>query len=174
MSGSRKSLLVFVVVALLAPAGFIGCHGHDHDDDHLGPIGEACLHATDSPTHVSAAASSEAGEVPDVSAAHKLFHVMLVDDAENEGQKSGVVRYVSRKTSTYAVFLSADVPLSISDAQGNAVTISESYDVSACVELERQHNVDLGAGTYFFSFGPTSESDFSLIVESFADHDHAH
>lgn len=167
---------------LLAGALFFvvpGC-GDDHDehdghhDDH-DPVEEACAHATDTPTEVEAA-PDPMESAPGVSAGHTIYRVTLVERSLAAGEFGGFVRYTASEAGEYAIFVSVDVPLTVTTDDGAAVALEVSTPVEACIELERRHDVTLEAGTYFFEFGPTLEPELSLIVESAGDHhdDHAH
>ncbi|MBA2665124.1 MAG: hypothetical protein H0U74_22750 [Bradymonadaceae bacterium] len=169
MKLNERLAMKFILVGLLSMTiATLGCghDDHDHDLNNEDPAEEACAHATDTPTAVSAAAQ-RADATASVSLGHTHYRVALVEDAETAGQFRGSVRYIAGAEADYAIFLSVDAPLAVFEADATtAVEIESSAGVDACVELARQHVVELKAGTYILELGPTSASHVSILIES--------
>ena len=155
---------VLGALAIFAATSITGC-GDDHDDhDNHGPAEEACEHTKEGPFE-DVTATAAADGAPSATFAHTAVHITLVEDADDNTKKSGYVTYNADEAAEFAFFLSVDVPMTITDANGAAVEIEESADVAECTEVAKQHNADLEIGTYTLKIGPTTESMISLVVE---------
>ena len=102
---------------------------------------------------------------PSATFEHTAVRITLVADADDNTQNVGYVTYQADEAAEFAFFLSVDVPMEITDANGAAVEIEESADVAECSEVAKQHNADLEVGTYTLKIGPTTETTVSLVVE---------
>lgn len=154
-----------------------GGHGGHHDVDEL-----ACEHLQDGP-FVDVTATVDTTDAPDVSAEHTAFHVTLADAGAggsgggggSTATRGGYLSFAPDAEAHYVFFLGADVPFAVEDSSGGSVAIHESCDPAACsdacADIRGRHVVELSVGTYYLSFGPTSETEVALVRE---EEGHAH
>ena len=154
---------VLGLFALLATPVISGC-GDDHDHGDHSAAEEACEHTKEGPFQ-DVTATAAADGAPSATFAHTAVRITLAEDADDNTKFSGYVTFAADEVAEFAFFLSADVPLAITDASDAAVEIEESADVAECTEVAKQHNADLEVGTYTLKIGPTSETSVSLVVE---------
>jgi len=144
-----------------------GCGGTAAPEEDV----EACEHLKEGPGVAVTAAKDASAALPTVNEPHKRYDIALVAESTG-GAYGGLVSYASAAEGDYAVFLSADVPLEVTDSAGTVVAFESTVgSVSSCTEVKSKRVLELGVGTYTFRFGPTSQSSVSLVVESAA---HAH
>lgn len=144
-----------------------GCGGTAAPEEDV----EACEHIKEGPGVSVTAAKDASATLPTVNEPHKRYDVSLVAESTG-GARSGLVSYASTAEGDYALYLSADVPVEVTDSAGAAVAFeSTTGSISSCTEVKSKRVVELGVGTYTFRFGPTSQFSVSLVVESAA---HAH
>jgi hypothetical protein len=163
-------------MALAASAVPTGCESDDGSSADVGggaavpePIEEGCEHAAKGPFAPSVAAA-DAATAPSVTEPHKAHVVTLTDVT---GGKGGVVTYASSEAGDYLLMLGAEVPIAVAAPDGSAVEIESTEAVDTCAEVAVAHTVELGVGTYTFTFGPTAEATVTLVVEESA-HAEAH
>lgn len=144
-----------------------GCGGAPAPESDV----EACEHLQQGPAVSVTAAVSADSTAPSVSEPHKRYDVALVSVP---GGKGGTVTFASADEGHHVLYLSADVPVEVTDSAGTAVPFeSSASSVSSCTEVKSARGVDLGVGTYRLTFGPTAAPSVSLVME-FSAGEHAH
>ncbi len=164
------SLLALVAALALATAA---CGGDDDDGGMAepSPAEDACEHMQDGPAEVATAIADMTADAPDIGEHHTRWDVTLSDDGD--GNYSGYVDLVVDEEGESQVFLSADVPFTLWDANGDQVQAEESLtSVSECAEVSAAHHFDLEVGTYLASFGPASADEVQIVVVLAGEHDH--
>ncbi|HYH94681.1 hypothetical protein [Hyalangium sp.] len=151
---------------LLSTALLVGC-----GDEETADV-EGCEHLQGGPASSINATAATAG-APEVKADHRRYDITLVDVT---GGKGGTVSFASAEEAHYVLFTSADVPVAIKDGSGTTVALEESVKTSSeCTEIKGRHTVELAVGTYSITFGPTSATSVSVVMEEDAGaHDHEH
>jgi hypothetical protein len=152
-------------VVLLSTALFVGCGGDEESADT-----EGCEHLQGGPaTPITATASSTGA--PAVSNDHRRYDITLTDVT---GGKGGSVSFAASEGMDYVFFTSADVKVTVTNASGAAITAEESVNSSStCTEIKGRHTFPLSVGTYTLTFGPTTATSVSLVIEeSGTDHEH--
>jgi hypothetical protein len=138
-----------------APAG--------EEEGEESPEEEACEHMVEGPsTAATAGATPDAAQ--DITAEHTRVDITLVD--LESGEKGGSVTYEAAEEAEAAIFLNKDIPLVITDAQGNTLEIEGSAEVTLCDEVTVVHTVDMPLGVATLTFGPTTEADVSVVIEA--------
>lgn len=154
-----------LAACLLSTALLVGCSGEEESADT-----EGCEHLQNGPA-ATVTASATATGAPAVNNDHKRYDVTLVDVS---GQKGGSVTFAASEAADYVFFLGANVGFSVANANGQAVAIEESATSSSeCTEVKGRHVVPLSVGTYTLTFGPTSATSVSVVVEEAA-HEEGH
>jgi hypothetical protein len=151
--------LKLLSVFLLSTSLLVGCNGDENPDV------EGCEHLKEGPAS-SITASATANGAPAVKNDHRRYDITLVDVT---GGKGGSVSFAAAEESDYIIFTSADVPVSIQDANGQAVAIEASAKSSTeCVEIKGRHTVPMKVGTHTITFGPTTLTSVSVVIEEAA------
>jgi len=151
--------------ALLSTALLLGCGGDEETADT-----EGCEHLQEGPaTSVNASASGTGA--PAVSNDHKRYDITLTDVT---GGKGGSVSFAASEGIDYVLFTNADVPVTVKDGNGQTVAAEESVKTSSvCTEVKGRHTYPLSVGTYTLTFGPTTATTVSLVIEETGtDHEH--
>jgi len=144
-----------------------GCGGTAAPEEDV----EACEHLKEGPGVSVTAAKDASTALPTVNEPHKRHDISLVVES-NGGARGGLVSYASTAEGDYALYLSVDVPVEVTDSAGNAVAFeSTTGSVSSCSEVKSKRVLELGVGTYTFRFGPTPQPSVAPVVES-AEHAH--
>nr|WP_211486995.1 hypothetical protein [Corallococcus exiguus] len=144
-----------------------GCGG-DEEEAHVDE--EGCEHLQEGPAAAVTAAVSGMG--PAVSNDHKRYDIALVDIA---GGKGGAVSFAVSEATDYVLYMSAPVPVTVTNSRGVAVEFEESATSSSlCTDIKGRHVVPLTVGTHTLTFGPSTLSSVSLVIEESGEHDHAH
>ena len=152
--------VLHITCALLLSVGFAGCGSDDDDEPNIDV--EGCEHLKEGPAVAVTAATSTTG-APAVSNDHKRYDVTLVDVT---GGKGGSVSFAADEATDFIFFLNADVPVQFLDATGAAATPESSVNSSTvCTDIRKKHTVPLKVGTYALSFGPTTQSAVSVVIE---------
>jgi hypothetical protein len=152
-------------VVLLSSALFLGCGGDKENADS-----EACEHLQEGPA-TSITATAAATGAPAVSNDHRRYDITLTDVT---GGKGGTVSFAAAEAVDYILFTSADVPVIVKDTGGTTVAPEASVkSSSACTEIKGRHTVPLSVGTHTLTFGPTTATSVSLVIEE-AGGDHEH
>lgn len=162
----KKKLLsaLLVSTALLAA----GCGGDDEDEAHVDE--EGCEHLQKGPGVAVTAAVSGMG--PAVSNDHKRYDIALADVA---GGKGGAVSFAVSEATDYVLYTSASVPVKVTNGSGTEVSFEESANSSSlCTEIQGRYVVPLTVGTHTLTFGPSTISSVSLVIEESGEHDHDH
>lgn len=160
----NKKLLAALLMstALLATA----C-GDDEEEENVDV--EGCEHLQEGPA--TAVTATLTGTPPSVGNDHRRYDITLADGT---GGKTGSVSFAAAEATDYVIFTSADVTLSVRNASGAAVEIEESTKGSSqCTEIKGRHVVPMTVGTHTLTFGPTTASSVSIVIEEAA-HDHDH
>lgn len=124
-----------------------------------GPDVEGCEHLAEGPaTEVTAQSAANAGKVM-VGNDHKRYDVALADGMN-------AVTFESGEAAHYVFFLGQDVPLTLTDASGQAVAIEERKTENLpCGEMKARVTADLGVGPYTLTFGPTEATMVGIVIE---------
>jgi hypothetical protein len=147
---------------LLSTALLAACGGGEAADV------EACEHLKEGPAS-SVTASATTNGAPAVSNDHRRYDVALVDIT---GGKGGTVTFAAAEAVDYILFTSADVPVAIKDANGMTVAAEASAkNSSECTEVKGRHTVPMKVGTHTLTFGPTTETSISVVIEEAAHDD---
>jgi FAD/FMN-containing dehydrogenase len=150
---------------LLSTALLVACGG-----DEESPDVEGCEHLKEGPNATVTATATGTG-APAVSNDHKRYDITLVDVT---GGKGGSVSFAASEGTDYILFTSADVPVEVKSSSGQTVAPEASVKTSAeCTEIKGRHTFGLGVGTYTISFGPTTATSVSLVIEE-GESDHQH
>ena len=83
--------------------------------------------------------------------------------ADNDNTQNVGRTYQADEAAEFVLFLSVDVPMEITDANGAAVEIEESADVAGAEVASNTTRPEVG--TYTLKIGPTTETTVSLVVE---------
>ncbi|NMO18434.1 hypothetical protein HPC49_11535 [Pyxidicoccus fallax] len=161
----NKKLLAALLMstALLATA----CGDDDEEEENVDV--EGCEHLQEGPAAPVTATLTDTP--PHVDNDHRRWDITLVDGT---GGKTGSVRFAADEATDYVIYTSADVALSITNASGAEVEIEESTKSSTqCTEIKGRHVVPMTVGTHILTFGPTTASSVSIVIEEAA-HDHEH
>ncbi|HVG57065.1 MAG TPA: hypothetical protein VNA24_00820 [Hyalangium sp.] len=150
---------------LLSAALVMGC-GNDEETADT----EGCEHLQSGPATAVTATANTTG-APAVSNDHRRYDITLTDVT---GGKGGSVSFASAEAVDYVLFTSADVPVTVKDSSGMTVAPEESVKSSStCTEVKGRHTIPLAVGTYTLTFGPTTATTVSLVIEE-GSHDHEH
>ncbi|RKH50601.1 hypothetical protein [Corallococcus llansteffanensis] len=146
----------------------VGC-GDDAEEEASGDE-EGCEHLQEGPAvNVTAAAT---GTGPAVSNNHTRYDIALVDVA---GGKGGAVSFAVSEATDYVLFTNAPVPVKVTNGSGATVEFEESATSSElCTDIKGRHVVPLTVGTHTLTFGPSTLSSVSLVIEEGGEHDHSH
>ncbi|WP_434299714.1 hypothetical protein [Corallococcus exiguus] len=160
----KKLLSALLLSTSLLAAGCGGDEEEAHADE------EGCEHLQEGPAAAVTAAVSGTG--PAVSNDHKRYDIALVDIA---GGKGGAVSFAVSEATDYVLYMSAPVPVTVTNSRGAAVEFEESATSSSlCTDIKGRHVVPLTVGTHTLTFGPSTLSSVSLVIEESGEHDHAH
>jgi hypothetical protein len=145
--------------AVLVSAGLIfGCGGEEEENVDV----EGCEHLQEGPSTAVTATAATAG-APAVKDDHRRYDVTLVDVT---GGKGGSVTFAAAEEGDYVLFTSADVPVAVTNANGQTVAIEASAKSSPeCTEIKGRHTIPMKVGTHTFTFGPTTQTSVSVVIE---------
>jgi len=146
---------------LLSSALLIACNNANEADV------EGCEHLKEGPASAVTATASTSG-APAVSNDHKRYDITL---PAGTGGNVGSVSFASAKASDYVLFVGADVPVKVTGSSGDVAFEETAKASEQCTEVKGRHVVPLGVGTYTLTFGPTTQSSVSLVIE---EHAHSH
>jgi hypothetical protein len=106
-----------------------------------------------------------------VSNDHRRYDITLVDVT---GGKGGSVSFSAAEGTDYILFTGEDVPVTVKNSSGTTVSPEASVKTSSeCTEVKGRHTYPLSVGTYSLTFGPTTLTSVSLVIEE-AGSDHQH
>ncbi|MCP3062387.1 hypothetical protein LXT21_26710 [Myxococcus sp. K38C18041901] len=160
-----------LLAALLMSTALLSTACGDDDEPHDENVDvEGCEHLREGPA--AAVNATLTGTPPSVSNDHRRYDIALVDGAAGH---RGSVSFAAAEATDYVLYLSANVPVSITDASGAAVEIEESATSSeSCTDIKGRHVVPLSVGTFTFTFGPTPSASVNLVVEEASHEGHEH
>ncbi len=146
---------------------------HENHDSEENPHEEACLHMQNGPSEaITANAEKDLSALPDATKEHTRVDITLVTGADFGEDNGGYVRYEAEETGDYAIFVSADVALEITDGDTTIAFEEEGEAVTECTEVSVANLVELEAGkSYQIKIGPTSETEVRLVIEH-GEHEH--
>jgi hypothetical protein len=146
---------------LLSSALLAGCGGEKNETDV-----EGCEHLQEGPSAAVNASASATGTLPAVSNDHKRYDITL---PAGSGGNVGSVSFAAADATDYVFFLGSGVTLKVTNASGEAVTFEESAAKSdECTQVKGRYVAPLQVGSYTLTFGPTSDSSVSLVIEETA------
>lgn len=149
---------------LLSSALLAGC-GEKNEADV-----EACEHLQEGPAAAVTATASASG-APAVSNDHKRYDITL---PAGSGGNVGSVSFAAAEATDYVFFTGSNVTLKVTSASGQEVTFEESATSSVeCTNVKGRYVAPLQVGTYTLTFGPTSDSTVSLVIEE-TNHEEEH
>jgi hypothetical protein len=127
---------------------------------------EACEHLKETPSMINGSATPPAEVMT-----HKRFEVSLLD--AGIGGKTGVVRFALPKAGHLLLFLTADIPVKVTNPNGGELTPAEIKKTGPCTELKAWYEYEAAVGTHTVALGgtTTSVSSVGLVVET---EEHAH
>ncbi len=149
-------------VCLVSSAVLAGCGATEEGDV------EGCEHLQKGPG--SAVTATTTGTAPAVSNDHKRYDITL---PAGSGGNTGSVSFASGEAVDYVFFLGTDVPLKITQGTQEVSFESSAKSSATCTEVKGRYVAPLGVGTYTLTFGPTSATSVSLVIEE-SGHDHEH
>jgi hypothetical protein len=154
--------------AVLLSAGLIfGCGGEEEESVDV----EGCEHLQRGPAS-SITATATATGAPAVKDDHRRYDIALADVT---GGKGGSVTFAAAAAGDYVLFTSADVPVAVTDANGQAVAIEASVKSSPeCTEIKGRHTIPMKVGTHTLTFGPTTGASVSIVIEPDEHGEHEH
>jgi hypothetical protein len=149
--------------AVLGLAGCFKDSHEDHDDDHH-PWEHACMHAGDTPMHVTANADTAMAHA--VSIGHTPYNVSFA-----AGSK---VKFTVTEHGEFGIFLTDSVPVTLSTASGTPVPFYKTVSpLEGCAALAVMHvTPHLEEGTFHLTFGESSAASVGLLIEELEDDDH--
>ncbi len=162
----KKKLLAALLMstALLAA----GCGGDDEEEEN--PDVEGCEHLKEGPS--TAVTATLTGTPPAVDDDHRRYDITLVSGT---GGNTGSVSFAAAEATDYIIYTSADVGLLVKNASGATVEVEESAKSSSeCTEIKGRHVVPMTVGTYTLTFGPSTASSVSIVIEHAHEEGHEH
>jgi hypothetical protein len=170
----NRHLVLLVILAL-------GCgaddEDHHHDDSadeatNKAQIAEGCKHLRFGPdVELDLTMPS-----PEATAVHTRYQVTLAPSVDDPSVYGGAFQYTGPGLRHYFITDQATT-VSIADAAGQAIPADKLYaaPVAACEQAQTVTQVDLDAGIYTLTIGPTSTETIQLVVHVFgAMHGHGH
>ncbi|HEY0705596.1 MAG TPA: hypothetical protein VGG33_02305 [Polyangia bacterium] len=155
----RAALLSLAFTLLLA------CGEHEgHNVEN--PFAEACEHLGG--TGIPVTATSAAAGAPAIATDHKRYDVKLVDNASTGSGKSGVVSFNSAAVGHIQLFLSADVPVTVTSAAGAVISGSKLTITSPCTQLKAAYEFAVAVGRHDLTLGGagTTVDTVSVVAEA--------
>jgi len=143
---------------LLSSALLAGCGGEKNEADV-----EGCEHLQEGPSAAVTASASATGTLPSVSNDHKRYDITL--PAGSGGSNVGSVSFAAAEASDYVFFLGSNVTLKVTNASGEVAFEESATSSTECTNVKGRFVAPLQVGTYTLTFGPTSESSVSLVIE---------
>jgi hypothetical protein len=150
---------------LLSSALLAGCGGEKNEADV-----EGCEHLQQGPGAAVTASASATGTLPAVSNDHKRYDISLT---AGTGGNVGSVSFAVAEASDYVFFLGSNVTLKVTNGSGEVAFEESATSSTECTNIKGRYVAPLSVGTYTLTFGPTSESSVSLVIEE-TDHAHEH
>lgn len=122
---------------------------------------EGCEHLANGP----ATAVTTGATAPKVDNDHKRYDLTLTTAGTT-------VEFDSDEAAHYVLFLNKDIPVKVRElATSKTLALLESGTASTpCATVKGRHVVELGVGVYAIEFGPTTETQVSLVIEEEAGH----
>jgi hypothetical protein len=135
-----------------------GCEEHTTEPDHAV---DACEHLKETAIMINGSATP-AAEVM----SHKRFEVSLLDGGI--GGKTGTVRFQVPKTGHMLLFLTADIPVKVTNPSGGDLMPAEINKTGPCTELKVWYEYEAAVGPHTIALGGTTTavSSVGLVVET--------
>ena len=139
------------------------CEEQTTEPDHAV---EACEHLKETATMISGSATP----APEVMG-HKRFEVSLLDGGI--GGKTGTVRFQVPKAGHMLLFLTADIPVKVTNPNGGDLMPAQIKKTGPCTELKAWYEYEAAVGPHTIALGGTTTavSSVGLVVET---EEHAH
>ncbi|MFN3201942.1 MAG: hypothetical protein ACE366_26285 [Bradymonadia bacterium] len=152
-------------------AGSGGEHMHGGEGGHTGfdEVALACDHMEGGPfTDVTLGGD----EAPDVTPPHTHYRLTLADNGD--GTFGGMVHFHPQAASEYIFMLTAEVPIEITDAEGNVLSPEMSANTpEQCPAAAHVMELDFPAGMHMIRLGPAPSADVGLVIhQPGMSHDH--
>lgn len=153
----RAIVYSVVCISLLAMAG---CGG-DEEEAEVSPEADACEHMIEGPNQAVTSIADIAADAPDLDEEHVRFDVDLAGDGT---MRTGYVDLVIGDAEEHMVFLSADVPMTLRDADGNELAPEATQNaIAECTEVAVGYTFDFAVGTYHMELGPTELAQVQVV-----------
>jgi hypothetical protein len=155
---TTRSTCAAALIALLA-----ACEEHTTEPDHAV---EACEHLKGTATMINGSTTP----APEISS-HMRFEVSLLDTGI--GGKTGTVRFQVPRAGHVLVFLTADIPVKLTNPNGGELTAAKINKTGPCSELKAWYEYEAAVGPHSIALGGTTTSvnSVGVVVETEA---HAH
>ena len=150
---TKRRICITALLGLLA-----ACEEQTTEPDHAV---EACEHLKEAATMISGS-TTPAGEVM----SHKRFEVTLLDGGI--GGKTGTVRFQVAKAGHMLVFLTADVPVKVTNPNGGELKPAQIKKTGPCTELKAWYEYEVAVGPHTIALGgtTTTASSVGLVLET--------
>jgi hypothetical protein len=134
------------------------CEEHTTEPDHAV---EACEHLGETAMMINGSATP----APEVMT-HKRFEVSLLDGGI--GGKTGTVRFQVPKAGHLLLFLTADIPVKVTNPNGGELMPAEIKKTGPCTELKAWYEYEAAVGPHTIALGGTTTtvSSVGLVVET--------
>lgn len=161
----KPTTILLAASLLLATA----CGNDKTEDGEHDPAAEGCEHLGAAATPITATAAGTATPTASIAADHKRYDVTLPDAPG--GGKLGQVKFASAAAGHLLVYLSADLPIRLTDANGAEVTPSESGKTGPCTQLAAWYEFHVAVGPYTLALGgpSTTTSVVGVVLETETD-----
>lgn len=127
------------------------------------PVQHACEHILSGPG-IGVQAAVDPAFAARLGPPHQKIELTLVPGAD--GHYVGSAWFDASVAGKYAVYMSADVDLRVSDPAGVELVVREGRpEASDCAELVSKRTVSLGVGPHMLTWGPANVAGVTVVVE---------